>query len=86
MEGDSDKLNTYIRAIQESIDRLSDGALRIFYDAVSDSLYIDFDEKAPFTVNDYLAGGWMVRLDPGTSVVRGLHIENAPAVESEQFP
>jgi hypothetical protein len=46
--------------LQEVIQALSDRAVDEFvfvYDVPSDTLYIDFDESAGFTVSHYLSGG-----------------------------
>ncbi|MBX3071072.1 MAG: hypothetical protein KF883_11275 [Thermomicrobiales bacterium] len=80
------EMDELVQQIDDALatERLDDWQLS--YDDFADTLYVDFDETAPYCLSRYLSGGWMVRADTETGQVHGLQIENVLALEVTRFP
>ncbi len=79
-------VDNYVRQIEEALATQNLSEWQLHFDVLSDTLYINFDEKAPYGISSYLSGGWMVRVDRQTNQVHGLQIENVLALEVQNFP
>jgi hypothetical protein len=81
------EFENYVRQIDQALATRRLDQWRLSYNDLADTLYIDFDDTAPYCVSSYLSGGWMVRVDRESgSDVHGLQIENVLALEVERFP
>lgn len=79
-------MDSYVRQIDQALATQGLDQWTLSYDALSDTLYIDFDNRAGRCVSSYLPSGWMVRIDRETRQVHGLQIENVLALEVKRFP
>jgi hypothetical protein len=79
-------LDQYVRQVDDALATQELDQWQLHYNELADTLYIDFDEVAPYCVSSYLSGGWMVRIDREAGRVHGLQIENVLALEVQRFP
>jgi len=79
-------LNEYASELDAIVSDLASGQLRVSFDGLSDTLYIDLHERANQTTNVYVSDGWMYRVDRESDEVRGLQIDNVLAHAINVYP